>query len=101
MQALSCSHICVIPLKTFKNMAMAIVSLLPDSKNGNYLADRCKRFIKASVQTAPRAYYSLISGLSDEKKERVFSKPIKRICCRTAHFYYSSASLTVQIKAIP
>jgi len=64
--------------KAFKNMAMAVVSLLPDSKNGNYIADRCKRFIKASIQTAPRAYYSLISGLSDEKKERVFSQQIKK-----------------------
>jgi len=64
--------------KAFKNMAMAAVSLLPDSKNGNYIADRCKRFIKASIQTAPRAYYSLISGLSDEKKERVFSQQIKK-----------------------
>lgn len=64
--------------KAFKNMAMAVVSLLPDSKNGNYIADRCKRFIKASIQTAPRAYYSLISGLSDEKKERVFSQRIKK-----------------------
>lgn len=59
--------------KAFKNMAMAIASFLPDSKNGNYIADRCKRFIKASLQTAPRAYYSLISGLSDEKKERILS----------------------------
>jgi asparagine synthase (glutamine-hydrolysing) len=56
-----------------KNIGTHSLKLLPDSKKGNYFADRCKRFVQASNLSPRETYYSLIASSNDKRKKLILS----------------------------
>ncbi len=56
-----------------KNIVQHSLKLLPDSKKGNYFADRCKRFAQAANLSPRETYYSLIASSNDNRKKLILS----------------------------
>jgi asparagine synthase (glutamine-hydrolysing) len=59
--------------RILKVLAKNIVNIFPDSKQGNYFSDRCKRFVRALNLPINEAYFSLISGITEANKQHVLS----------------------------
>jgi asparagine synthase (glutamine-hydrolysing) len=57
-----------------KSMVMFAANVLPDSKRGNYLVGRTKRFASAAKLSPAEAYYSIISAISDQRKRKILAK---------------------------
>lgn len=54
------------------------IEFFPDSGNGNYFSDRCKRFVRAAGLSEKKAYFSLIAAIGEEKKQMLFSEQVRK-----------------------
>ena len=63
--------------RILKLIGKKIVNIFPDSKQGSYFSDRCKRFMRALDLPVNEAYFSLISGITETNKQHVLSDSYK------------------------
>ena len=59
-----------------REMVKSLTKLLPDSKKGSYFVDRAKRFAVAVDRPAEEAFYSIISAITDRRKDKILAAGI-------------------------
>jgi len=77
-----------IPSFLTRKMIPAVVNRLPDSKSGNHLNERLKRFVSSANMPFLKRYFEIVGTFNDQEKSQLLSDDVQiRASTATINFF--------------